>query len=804
MDRDRYAGDIEVLEGDGRSFFVSLRNRTTSDGYGGLAVYDDAVKRPRSLTSGYVNWIEPSADPAVFFGVNTVTTFADFYRLRIEPDGVSLIDRTGGVIGNFGGEIRSDGDTVFGYRGEKIDGSIPALADVIPAQGDVLPALESNRVFYFESRYAGVRLEAQRIRAFDGQVGMQTFDLPLPPGLFEVDDFIRCDTDRLAFRTDDSVVFVRSSRLIPSAGPSDLSVTIQASPNPATVGQSFAYTLQVTNHGEVAAADTMIGVNLSAYQTIGPVSGAGVASVSGSRLRIDAGDLAPGTSKSFSIQCTPLSAGTLGATAGVTSSAVDFDLSNNQATLSLAAGFVSLPDSANRLRVNANDIIDDPTRGRIWASVGAVDGIGAVVAINPLTGLITDRLNFPGNPTVLAISRNGRYLYAALTGSPEIQRFDLQGKTADLRIPLGVGEASQAFRAEDMVVLEGDGTSVLVSRNNPPLTWSHEGVAVYDGAAMRPLVTGSSVGATRIEASPDPTVFYGFNGRNSEAGVRTLKVDASGVIETRNVPGLAGEFKDFRADGGLLLSARGKLIDGNALAVLGTFNDPYWTNPSSPVDGLPWIDSVTKTAYYATGGSILSYSTATLLQKGSYSTSGAIYPGEPVQFIRWGSDGFAVLAESVGSGRSVGGDKILFVRWSAAPYPPRALPSAPAAASKVDPLAMDPVMDTDGDGLTDAFEYLFGTSPEQGNASPLTMTSEPANGATVKIRFPRRAGLAIRPYRYSVSADLHSWQAAVAVTERVTGTAEKGGVVIEWIEAEVPKPSVGRGFIRLDWTGRSP
>ena len=792
------AGDIEVLEGDGRSIFVSLRNGSTSDGYGGIAVFDDAVKRPKSLAHGFVNWIEPSSDPSVFFGVNTVTTWADFYRLKIDAEGVSQIDGTTGLVRNFGGEIHSEGDVVFGFFGEKIDGSVPASLEPLATQGHALPALDVNRVFYLESEYPGSYPEARRIRAFDGAVGVRAGELSLPNGLLNPGDFIRCSSDRLAFRTDDAVVFIRSTQLIPSASPSDLSVTLQGNA-PATVGQSFTYSLKVTNHGTVAVSNTVAGVYFSDHQTIGTASGPGTVSVSGRRMSIGVGELAPGASATFSIPCTPVSAGVLTAKSAVTSSAVESNLTNNSATASLNAGFVSLPESANRLRIDAVDIIEDPVRGRVWASVAAakITGIGAVVAIDPTTGLITDRLEIPGDPSVLAISRNGRYLYATLNGSAEIQRFDLQAKIPDLRVPLVPDVTSANYRAEEMVVLEGDGTSIMVARNNPPLTWNQQGVAVYDGTIMRPVVTGPSTGANRIEVSADPTVFFGFNSRSSEAGVRTLKVDASGVTETRNIPGLAGEFRDFRADGNLLLTARGGLIDGKELAVLGTFK-----NGSSLVDGLPWIDSASQTAYYATGGSINAYSTSTFLSKGSYATNGDIYPGSPVQLIRWGSDGFALLAESVGSGRLRGGDKILFVRWSAAPYPPRPVAAAAAFSVQADPLEMD----SDGDGVTDGFEHLFGTPVDRAQELPLRMVAGAPADPVMKVRFPRRAGLSPKPYRYAVSSDLRNWQEASNVVERVLGTSEKDGVTIEIIEADIPKPPAGkgRGFVRLEWTEPEP
>lgn len=811
---DRYAGDIEVLEGDGRSIILSLKNRSDSLGYSGFAVYDDAVARPLVHAPGialpFMTRIEPAADPGTFFGVNTVTTWPEFSRFKLEGNSLTVLSATTSLISNFPGDIRSEGDLVFSTRGEVIDGSIPARQESFQAYGLALPALGANRVLYLESGSFGGTSLRQRISAHDSRTRSLVLELPLPAYAGQAADFIRAGSDRFAYRTDDAVHFVRSSLLLPSGPSADLAVTLQANPVQAVAGQPLDYAIQVTNHGSNPVTGVVVGAILSPYQSIVSVhAGGGSHEIDGQRVRLSLASLAAGATATFGIQVTPATAGPLEATAGVTSANADPQLANNSASVDLVAGFVSGIDTARGIRQPANDLIDDPARGRVWASVPAADGTGAVVAVNPETGRITDTLEFPGDPGTLAVSNNGRYLYVALTDRPEILRLDLEAKRLDLTIPLGSDTSKRRFRADDMVVLDGPGTSILVARNDEA-HWPSSGLAVYDGATMRQVVISGEGNGSRIEPSGDPSVFYLFNPAAYAQGLRKVRVDALGVSVVAGASVFGGDYQvgDIRADGNQVLTSSGKLADGDSLTQLGilpgsTLDYPGQAPVVLPVTGLPWFDAATKRAYFSTGGKIRAFSTETFAEiPGAPSINGAGMWGVR-RMIRWGQDGFALLGDLYGGPTSQGSAGILFVRWTGAPYPPRTV-IAPGAGPDVGPWPADPAVDRDGDGVTDAFEQLFGTRPAEADASPVALAAPVPWATTLRLRFPRRAGGFPRPYRYAVSSDLLNWRPPESVTERVTGTMQKDGVMIELIEAEMPKPSPDKGFIRLDWAGDPP
>ncbi|MCW1916137.1 hypothetical protein OJ996_21285 [Luteolibacter sp. GHJ8] len=777
---DRFAGEIEVLQGDGRSVVVAMQNRTLASRFAALAVYDDAVKRLQEITSweGSVNEIASSADPGIFFGINTDSTGADFYRLRVSATGVVVEEGQMRAIREFWGGLRSDGDYVVMDTGRRIDGATITWKGEFNASGTALPETGIGRVFFVEHEFDwGSRADsARRISAYDSNSMVKVLETPLPEGLGWARDFLRCGGDRMAFRSNGELILVRSSQLTPSAVPSDLAVSVQAPPV-VHVGVPAFYTVTITNVGQSAVTSTVTGVNLSVNQTLGTIDAPGAThTVEGLRVTIKGGPLAAGASAVYRVAGNPETAGVLSCNAGVTSPAVEVQLANNKAEAINHARYTMGPNAGWITRFTAKDIIDDPTRNWIWASVassGKPGAQGAVSAIDPLTGLVMARVSFTGNPTALAISRNGRYLYAALLDQPAVQRIDLVSRTADLLIPLG---DDPAYRAEDMLVLEGDGTALMVARNDPPTTWTQAGVAVYDGAVKRPNVTPRPWTGNRIEASPDPNVFYGFNGRNTGAELYRMTVDANGVTQTMVANTLFAPFTDYRASGNLLFTSSGRLIDTTSLSVKFSLPNGNW--------GIPWVDAAHQSCYLTNNIFLYAYSTETGEEKETFPIGGLNYPGAHKQMVRWGTDGFAILGEN---------GKILFLRWALAPYTP------PVAAGEADATVAGTTLDSDGDGLADALEYFFGTSataPQAG--SPVKVLG--VNEGGLHLTFTRRQGLPAGAYRIAVSGDMKSWQAAEGVVESVTGTAEIDGVMVETVEARVPCP-VGRGFVRIEWDG---
>ena len=209
------------------------------------------------------------------------------------------------------------------------------------------------------------------------------------------------------------------------------------------------------------------------------------------------------------------SAGSLTCTGSASSNAVDPDSSNNTAFKLVSVGFLPGVDVVNQLRLTANNLIYDPTRNILWASIPSTVAapLGrTIVRIDPLTGLISDPIAINANPVAncMALSGNGRYLYVGLSDSPEVHRIDLTASPlTSVRLPLGLSQWGNANYAQDIEVLDGDGTSFLVTGS------SDAAAMVFDGAVRRTNRTGI-YSVTRIERTATPGVFVGYN--NSTTG----------------------------------------------------------------------------------------------------------------------------------------------------------------------------------------------------------------------------------------------------------------------------------------------
>ena len=367
-----YAEDMSAVAGQPNVLIVSRYNKAGSPRHNGVAAYDSGVIRPNVVNdfSGS-NVIEPSADPTIFFGYGNEISDFPFHRLQLDASGLTELSVTPNLLSSYSIDIRSAGDRVFSTTGVEIDGAQQRVLGSfsINAPAPVWPDLAANRVYFIEpqSTYSS---NYDKIGAYDPNSFTLIRRLSLPAVQTSPASFIRWGTNGLAFRTATSVVLITSSNLVPSDPPANLAVTVQATPNPASVGSALTYTARVTNNGPNIANSTLFSAVLSDSQTLqSAVSTIGTVTISGSTITVAVGNLASGATATLTITTLPQSAGSLTCTASASSNAVDPDTSNNTGFKLVSVGFQSVQDTVNQLRFTANNLVWDPTRNLLWASV---------------------------------------------------------------------------------------------------------------------------------------------------------------------------------------------------------------------------------------------------------------------------------------------------------------------------------------------------------------------------------------------------------------------------------------------------
>ncbi|OUD35276.1 T9SS type A sorting domain-containing protein [Flavobacterium sp. FPG59] len=230
----------------------------------------------------------------------------------------------------------------------------------------------------------------------------------------------------------------------------------------------------------------------------------------------------------------------------------------------------------NTLNLTTNDLVYDSVTNKIYASIPSSNGANgnSIGVINPNTYALENTIFIGSEPTVLAISDNGQYIYSGFSGSSTVRRFDVTTQTAGLQFSLGSDSSTGSYYVEDIEVMPNQPTTIAISRKNKGFSPRHEGVVIYDNNVMRPTTTPDHTGSNRIEFTSQNSLI-GYNNETTEFGIRRLSINSSGVSNvsvTQNV--ISNFYLDFIYKNNYMYSSDGKVIDvTTAPFVIGQFSN---------------------------------------------------------------------------------------------------------------------------------------------------------------------------------------------------------------------------------------
>ncbi|WP_204345387.1 T9SS type A sorting domain-containing protein [Psychroserpens algicola] len=244
----------------------------------------------------------------------------------------------------------------------------------------------------------------------------------------------------------------------------------------------------------------------------------------------------------------------------------------------------------NIIDLNTNDLVYDAVTDKIYASIPSSNGTNgnSIGIINLDTYELESTVFIGSEPSVLAISDNGQYIYSGFEGSATVRRFDVTNLTADIQFPLGSDSSTGSFFAEDIEVMPNNPTTIAISRKNIGFTPRHEGVAIYDNNIMRTNTTQDHTGSNKIEFTGTNSLL-GYNNETTEFGIRTLSVNASGISEntvTNNI--LSGFGVDFIYNNNRVYATNGQILDVTTTP----FSAGQFTGASGPVAYDEFLDKV--------------------------------------------------------------------------------------------------------------------------------------------------------------------------------------------------------------------
>jgi hypothetical protein len=269
--------------------------------------------------------------------------------------------------------------------------------------------------------------------------------------------------------------------------------------------------------------------------------------------------------------------------------------------LTLLAGLLLLVAAADTraqglrpVAIAANDLAFSPLTGRLYASVPATSSI---TEIDPATGAIGVATPVGSQPSRIAMSDTGEYLYVAIDGLPGVVRMHLPTRTVGTPFTLGPPDPTFGPRfADDLSVAPGQPGTVAVSRRFAGITPRHAGVAVYDNGVARPAVTPDGQGSTVIDYGATATRIYGYNNETSEFGFRRMEVGPGGVTILEVTTGLLeGAGLDGEYQSGSIYSTAGHIVDPEPRTIVSLFPD---INPDGSL-----VEATPGRIYFVTGSS---------------------------------------------------------------------------------------------------------------------------------------------------------------------------------------------------------
>ena len=235
----------------------------------------------------------------------------------------------------------------------------------------------------------------------------------------------------------------------------------------------------------------------------------------------------------------------------------------------------------NTVTVTSNDLVYDNVTDKIYVSIPSANGANgnSIGIINPNTYSLENTIFIGSDPTILAISDDGQYIYSGFSGTSTVRRFNITTLTPEIQFTLGNDTSTGANYAEDIEVMPGQPNTIAVSRKNNGFSPRHEGVAIYDDGIARATTTPDHTGSNKIEFTSSNSLI-GYNNETTEFGIRRLSINANGVANisvSQNV--LSGFYLDFIYHNNKMYATNGKVIDITTTP----FVSGQFTNTSGPV-----------------------------------------------------------------------------------------------------------------------------------------------------------------------------------------------------------------------------
>lgn len=233
------------------------------------------------------------------------------------------------------------------------------------------------------------------------------------------------------------------------------------------------------------------------------------------------------------------------------------------------------------INLPANSIQFDPYGQSLYATIASnATGItgNSLVAINPFTGALGTPVTVGSQPTVMAETSDGDYLYIGLSGASSLAKYNLLNQSLTAVIPISITQygSTTSFAASWLAAMPGTDNTLAV---NEPGEGGTFGILDISGSTgtFRPNFSGTYNGDNPVFASP--TELYAYDDQTSGAEFYRYSVNANGLseIDGTTLNGIGGYGGGFEIANGLVYGESGGIVNPS-------------TTPPSQIQKLPLID----------------------------------------------------------------------------------------------------------------------------------------------------------------------------------------------------------------------
>jgi hypothetical protein len=289
--------------------------------------------------------------------------------------------------------------------------------------------------------------------------------------------------------------------------------------------------------------------------------------------------------------------------------------------------------------------------------VGVADWDGdypnSIVAINGQSGAIVNTQALTPNPDLLSVSADGQYLYAAFAGGTDMTQMQLPSLGSPLTWPLLNPASSAAYFAGDM-------KSAPVSAHTTALTLLNlgsspseiGGVVIYDDNVLRPEYAagwGTGPPYDTVAWSASDSILAAASSNGFEGGpLYELQISTSGAaLQATGTASFNSGVTHSDFGTGLIYSDDGNVADPSTQAIVGAYGASGLVAPDSSLNRV-FILGQTGAQASTNNFTIQSFDEKAYTAVSALALDNLL--GTPIELVRWGTSGLAILTMNGGSG----------------------------------------------------------------------------------------------------------------------------------------------------------